>query len=106
MIGFSWTLNSEPKARNMSIGSRHAGTWLLTGLTVVAALLSACAPRGTPVQASLAATQTLLSATSTQTATELPQVATPRGDRLEATDPSTVTLASGGLQLIEFFAFW
>ena len=25
---------------------------------------------------------------------------------LEATDPSTVQLASGGVQLVEFFAFW
>jgi hypothetical protein len=25
---------------------------------------------------------------------------------LEATDPSTVNLASGGLQFVEFFAFW
>jgi hypothetical protein len=31
---------------------------------------------------------------------------TPRGDELEATDPETVALASGGLQLVEFFAFW
>lgn len=39
------------------------------------------------------------------TATPLP-VVTSRGDRLEATDPDTVNLASGGLQLVEFFAFW
>ena len=32
-------------------------------------------------------------------------VATSRGDNLEATDPSTVSLASGQLQLVEFFRF-
>lgn len=32
-------------------------------------------------------------------------VATPRGDNLEATNPSTVSLASGQLQLVEFFRF-
>ena len=31
---------------------------------------------------------------------------TPRGDALEATDPTTVSLASGQYQLIELFAFW
>ncbi|MBL8063291.1 MAG: hypothetical protein JNK32_09750 [Anaerolineales bacterium] len=40
--------------------------------------------------------------------TEVPAVqpiVTPRGDALEATDPSTVSLASGQLQLVEFFRF-
>ena len=32
-------------------------------------------------------------------------VATSRGDALEATDPATVNLASGQLQLVEFFRF-
>jgi hypothetical protein len=31
---------------------------------------------------------------------------TPRGNELAASDPSTVNLASGGLQLVELFAFW
>ena len=38
------------------------------------------------------------------TATALP-VATSRGPNLEATDPRTVNLASGQLQLVEFFRF-
>ncbi len=41
-------------------------------------------------------------------ATEAPIVqpaATSRGDSLEATDPATVNLASGQLQLVEFFRF-
>ena len=37
-------------------------------------------------------------------ATVLP-VATSRGPNLEATDPATVSLASGGLQFVEFFRF-
>lgn len=32
-------------------------------------------------------------------------VATSRGPNLEATDPSTVSLASGQIQLVEFFRF-
>lgn len=36
--------------------------------------------------------------------TALP-VATSRGPDLEATDPTTVNLASGGLQFVEFFRF-
>ena len=31
---------------------------------------------------------------------------TSRGNELEATDPTTVNIASGEPQLIEFFAFW
>ena len=36
---------------------------------------------------------------------EIQAVATSRGPNLEATDPATVNLASGQLQLIEFFRF-
>ena len=32
-------------------------------------------------------------------------IATSRGPALHATDPTTVSLASGGLQLVEFFRF-
>jgi hypothetical protein len=41
----------------------------------------------------------------TEVPTEAPKP-TSRGDALEATNPSTVSLASGKLQLVEFFAFW
>jgi hypothetical protein len=41
---------------------------------------------------------------ATQTV-EVQAVATSRGPNLEATDPSTVSLASGQLQLVEFFRF-
>ena len=42
--------------------------------------------------------------TETPAATALP-VATSRGADLHATDPTTVSLASGGLQFVEFFRF-
>jgi len=38
-------------------------------------------------------------------AVEVLPVATSRGPNLEATDPTTVNLASGQLQLVEFFRF-
>ena len=40
----------------------------------------------------------------TEAAAPLP-VATSRGPELHATNPSTVSLASGGLQFVEFFRF-
>jgi hypothetical protein len=43
-------------------------------------------------------------ATLVPTEAALP-VATSRGPELHATDPATVSLASGGLQLVEFFRF-
>jgi hypothetical protein len=42
--------------------------------------------------------------TATQTA-GVQSVATSRGPDLHATDPTTVNLASGQLQLVEFFRF-
>ena len=46
-------------------------------------------------------------ATQPPAATEPPlPIATSRGPNLEATDPTTVSLASGGLQFVEFFEFW
>ncbi len=37
--------------------------------------------------------------------TPVQEIATSRGPELEATDPTTVSLASGQLQLVEFFRF-
>ena len=88
-------------------------------LTVL--LASACAPTAptspaaavdasaTPVSeatAAEAATQPPVQgeATSVPTQAALP-VATSRGPELEATDPTTVKLAAGQLQLVEFFRF-
>lgn len=62
----------------------------------------------TPTAAPATPTVTLaipsLTATSIPTETPFP-VATSRGPNLEATDPTTVSLAAGQLQLVEFFRF-
>jgi hypothetical protein len=99
-----------------------------TSLVLFAALVTACAPAtSTPassptVEPSIASNSTafpeatpsvdltatytleLLSATPPSEAQPI-GVATSRGPKLEATDPTTVNLASGGLQLVEFFRF-
>ena len=86
-------------------------------------VLAACAP-GTPtaapaqpaaIEPSLAPVQEPVVVDPTATPVpELPAatapvealpVATSRGPDLHATDPTTVSLASGGLQLVEFFRF-
>lgn len=101
---------------------------LLASLILTAVLLAACAP-GTstipPVQPaatgpSLAPVQdpvdtsTLVADPTATAVPELPAeivpaepqpVATSRGPDLHATDPTTVSLVSGGLQLVEFFRF-
>ena len=63
--------------------------------------------------ASVPATETTLETTTpsaevpTEAPTEEPTETTPLGDsELHATNPSTVNLASGKVQLVEFFAFW
>jgi hypothetical protein len=84
------------------------------------ALLAACAPEASstdvpaatePPTATLPAATlaepTLESATQpspTEEASVSP-IATSRGPDLHATDPTTVSLASGGLQFVEFFRF-
>ncbi len=81
---------------------------------LVAVLLASCAPQATPPPTALSAvtqeeaTQAPESATQPQVTLEAPTVAaaaTSRGPNLEATDPATVSLASGQLQLVEFFRF-
>ena len=59
-------------------------------------------PLPTETLPALAATETL----PTETPIEVPQpVATSRGPNLEATNPATVSLTSGDLQLVEFFRY-
>jgi hypothetical protein len=61
-------------------------------------------PASTPAEVQPLAAQTEVQ--PTEAPTEIPQiVATSRGPDLEATDPATVSLASGELQLVEFFRF-
>ena len=68
------------------------------------------APAPTLASTSQPPTQASITATETQVPAEAPTqtplaVATSRGPNLEATDPTTVQLDSGGLQLVEFFRF-
>jgi hypothetical protein len=99
-------------------------TTLRTSLFLIAVLLGACAAASTSTNSPAAATQppiqlgitraapTLETATQhpldTPTETSVPTllpVATSRGPNLEATDPTTVSLASGQVQFVEFFRF-
>ena len=66
---------------------------------VVIPATAAPAPADTPAPAATAALPA-----PTQPV-EVQAVATSRGPNLEATDPATVSLASGQLQLVEFFRF-
>lgn len=102
---------------------------MMTGLLTVL-LSAACAPVATPVTVQpeapvQAAPPTIeppaqptplsedvqpqatdTEAIATETLAEAPQiVATSRGPDLESTDPADVSLASGNLQLVEFFRY-
>ena len=94
-------------------------TRLLPSLGLLAILLAACAPAAspvvtappvvvapsqTPVPALDTSSQPTVGPTESLVPTALP-IATSRGPNLEATDPNTVNLASGQLQLVEFFRF-
>ena len=93
---------------------------LVTTLSLLAVLAAACAsgasqpPVAQPIVVEATATPLAEVALPTlEAATQAPVVdapaalpiATSRGDALEATDPSTVSLASGGLHFVEFFRF-
>ena len=100
-------------------------TRLVPIFSLLAVLLVACAPAGpqTEIPAIASANPMIVEVTATPTvdltatyvytdslnsATPPPTVqavATSRGPDLEATDPATVSLASGGLQFVEFFRF-
>jgi hypothetical protein len=93
-------------------------------ISLLAGLLVACAPAASSTSPPAAATEppavslptatigpTLeptasgeIPATQAPEATALP-LATSRGPDLHATDPTMVSLASGGLQFVEFFRF-
>lgn len=94
--------------------------WRASALTLslVAVLLAvSCAPApSTEAVDSITADQTSATATvvpATEAVTEsatdaspvVEAIATSRGPDLHATDPATVSLASGQLQLVEFFRF-
>lgn len=65
---------------------------------------AALPPGAIPTQPPVASFTAVPSEIPSPTAVVLP-VATSRGPELEATDPTTVVLASGGLQFVEFFRF-
>ena len=98
-------------------------TRLLPSLMLVTVFLSACAPAAATASptpdvaqptATLPALEPTLEPVQTQPVitestrvpapTALP-VATSRGPELHATDPTTVSLASGQIQFVEFFRF-
>ena len=72
--------------------------------TVVPEAPQAAQPSATLPPATDSSAQATTAPTEGLAATAVP-VATSRGPDLHATDPSTVKLASGGLQLVEFFRF-
>jgi hypothetical protein len=84
-------------------------------LSVLAALLSACGPAATPTDALAIATQAASSTPAPEVFGTLPPATegsaspgptpTARSGQ-EATDPTTVNLASGKPSLVKFFAFW
>lgn len=97
-------------------------TLLTLGLLIVF-VLSACTPSASappPPTPTLASESAVPAPTVGDIATLVPAIAvlsesteeaivalpTSRGDELAATDPTTVNIASGKPQLIEFFAFW
>ena len=87
-------------------------TRFILSLLIIA--LTACSSMSTPTQAaapisatlSVNPTATPAPGLSTAPAPTVQMVATSRGPKLEATDPQTVSMASGGLQFVEFFEFW
>jgi hypothetical protein len=102
----------------------HFASILLTvvSLSLLAVLLASCAPAtstvvptepvtGGPSETlppSLPTLDASVQATAIPTESLAPTplpIATSRGPNLEAIDPTTVSLASGGIQFIEFFRF-
>lgn len=76
--------------------------WTLSLIAVLVA--SACASTAAAVPAATASPVPITQA-PTAGSVDVQAVATSRGPNLEATDPTTVSLASGQLQLVEFFRF-
>ena len=86
--------------------------WTVSLLAVLVVSSCAAAVTDLPAAATKVPTSSITLPTSTSTlqatstvAPTVQAVATSRGPNLEATDPTTVDLASGKLQLVEFFRF-
>lgn len=92
---------------------------ILPILTFLTILLVACTPAAPAAVAPSVESQQVNTSVPGQVPTEIPTVeqviptdlptpilvATSRGPDLQATDPASVNLASGSLQLVEFFRF-
>lgn len=86
--------------------------WKFTLLLVIALTLAACggtaavsSSKPYPAEGQPTIELAATSVTSADTAYPANARPTPRG-ALEASDPAAFQMASGGLQLVEFFAFW
>ena len=101
--------------------------YFIPSLSLFVILLASCAPAIAPTELSVqqptvtvaiepsatvvvtstsaAPVDLVVAPTDVFTSTPVP-LATSRGPDLEATDPTTVNLASGGLQFVEIFQFW
>ncbi len=83
----------------------------LAAVLVASACASATTVPAAPTDAVIPATAAPINPSAPEATASVPleapvqAVATSRGDNLEATDPTTVSLASGQLQLVEFFRF-
>jgi hypothetical protein len=77
---------------------------LLT-LSLIACLLAACTTSTSTTTAQPPSAQATTAPSQVLVPTPIP-VVTSRGPNLEASDPSTVSMVSGGLQFVEFFEFW
>jgi len=87
--------------------------WTVSLVAVLVA--SACASTATSAPAAPPAVESIPATAAPESTAPVPApvtgnvdvqaVATSRGPDLEATDPTTVSLASGQLQLVEFFRF-
>jgi hypothetical protein len=89
----------------------HIPTLCLLAVIAVSACAPApaaspAAPPAPPPAGEQPAITEAAASVATEAPTAIPQAAaTSRGPDLEATDPTSVNLASGGLQLVEFFRF-
>jgi hypothetical protein len=98
---------------------------LLVSLAAIGLVISACGAAGTqavdsaqispadtaaptPVEGvgQMSSVPTAQTPRADQTAALIPTETAPVKAELEATDPAGVTLASGQVQLVEFFAYW
>ena len=89
----------------------HRSRTLIMVALILLLALSACMPQATSTTSAPAPTQKPADAVSTPEQVSTPTAVDPDFEPtarpgMEASDPASVALASGGYQLVEFFAFW